>query len=711
MQINRIQFKPKRLGVALAAVYSSLIYAEDQLNRDTPHNHQLETMVVTVAQDHVQSKSKEKLQQVAGATNFISGDELNEQRLATTEDVFKLQPGIYAKSAGNEGVKVSIRGSGINRAPGAHASGLYVLLDDIPFTGPGGTPYELLEPWWLSGVEVYRGANGFDVNVLALGGAINYLSKTGQNSDRSNLRLELGSHGYQKYAFSTAQQKDRWDYYLSVNASQYDGYQDHAAGKSKGITANVGYQINPNVETRFYLRYRETEHQTPGRLTKAQIEHDPTIANSYNLHWNAKRIQPGSTWLANKTTFKLDRDAEFVASLAYHRYPMDLQESPYRTDVTYADLTAALAYTQPYQLFDRDSTAKISLRSTTHRPDSGVVESLRFPVNGYDAGTITRKYSYRGSDNVLNIGNDLAITPKLTLQTSFSAIYTHRENEVYYPYTGEKISEYEWHFAPRLGLNYQINPDLRLYTNLSRSIEPAHPWSMIWGSNHYFPAGSGAASGRQRTPVHLDAQKAHSIEMGGEGESRIGQWQLNLYYARLKNELLSVEIAQNPPFVAESNASKTVHQGIEFGLDTPLIEIADWNVSLKQSYTLSDFYYKNDAVFGRNQLAGIPKHHYQAQLQLKSPQGYFAAVNAEYAAKVPVDYANSYYANAYTIWGLSLGYTPEQHNWTTWLEFKNLSNKHYAATVTPGYNDQGQDIARSTPGEGRSAYFGLNYRF
>ena len=61
-------------------------------------------------------------------------------RVASNQDVLAYQPGVYAQSAGNEGVKISLRGSGIHRAPGAHASGLYTMLDGLPLTGPGGTP-------------------------------------------------------------------------------------------------------------------------------------------------------------------------------------------------------------------------------------------------------------------------------------------------------------------------------------------------------------------------------------------------------------------------------------------------------------------------------------------------------------------------------------------------------------------------------------------
>ena len=55
-------------------------------------------------------------------------------RVGNTADVLAYQPGISAQSPGNEGTKVSIRGSGINRGPGAHASGIAVSLDGLPLT-------------------------------------------------------------------------------------------------------------------------------------------------------------------------------------------------------------------------------------------------------------------------------------------------------------------------------------------------------------------------------------------------------------------------------------------------------------------------------------------------------------------------------------------------------------------------------------------------
>lgn len=47
--------------------------------------------------------------------------------------------------------------------------------------------------------------------------------------------------------------------------------------------------------------------------------------------------------------------------------------------------------------------------------------------------------------------------------------------------------------------------------------------------------------------------------------------------------------------------------------------------------------------------------------------------------------------------------------WQTWLALRNLGDKRYAATVTPGHDSQGADVARSTPGEGFAMYTGISW--
>lgn len=130
-------------------------------------------------------------------------------------------------------MKISVRGSGINRGPGSHASGTHILLDGLPLTGSGGTPYELLEPLWISRAEVLRGANGFDRGSLALGGAVDYITHTGYTAPKLQLRYETGSYGYQKRNIASGQVLGDFDYYLALTDSHTDGYQDTRRAKAR----------------------------------------------------------------------------------------------------------------------------------------------------------------------------------------------------------------------------------------------------------------------------------------------------------------------------------------------------------------------------------------------------------------------------------------------------------------------------------------------
>ncbi|MEN5264335.1 TonB-dependent receptor [Stenotrophomonas sp. TWI587] len=669
----------------------------------------LDAVNVTAA-DATQA-ARRALDRVPGAGNVVDLAQVGQGRVAGTADVLAYQPGISAQSAGNEGVKVSIRGSGLNRAPGAHASGLSVSLDGLPLTGPGGTPYELLEPLWLSRVEVLRGANGFERGALALGGAINYITRSGRDTPGLELHYEAGARGYQKRGISLGGVQDAVDYFIAYTDTEYDGYQQHAAGKGKGAVANIGWQLTPDLETRFFLRYRETDHETPGRLTRAQIRNDPRAANPANVAIDARRPQPGSTWIGNTTTYTIDEDSSLQAGLVYHKYPMDLNESLYRQQLDYANLNGTLDYRRRHALFGHDSVTTIGLR-VTRDLDANVRETLRFASNGYAAGTHTRDFEHHGTDSVLHVGNDLALSETLRLQTGMALIHTRRDVQVTWPATVEKLSERQWDYAPRLGFTWQQTLQTQWFGNLSRSVEPAHPWSMIWGSNKYFAAGNGASTGRQRAPVQLDNQTATTLELGTRGDSVLGRWELTGYYARLNHELLTVEVQPVPNlFIAESNASPTVHRGIEAGLDSALWQGIGGRLSLRQAYTFSDFRYRDDARFGSNRLPGLPRHYYQAELRYDHPVGFYAGLNTEYASKMFVDYANSLAADSHVIFGTRIGYDAPGGRWQAWAELRNLTDRHYAATVTPGYDDAGKDAARSTPGDGRGVYAGVRWRF
>ncbi|PVZ16481.1 MULTISPECIES: TonB-dependent receptor domain-containing protein [unclassified Pseudomonas] len=700
------------LGYGAALVLSGAALADD----DALELGSVEVTAAGLAPNEEQaSRAREALHRLPGASNYVDLQQVGEGRSSTNADVFRLQPGVYAQATNNEGIKLSIRGSGLNRGPGAHASGLYETFDGLPLTGPGGTPYELKEPLWASGVEVLRGANGFDRGALALGGAVNYISRTGLDAPLLGVHYEAGSKGYAKREISSGQVLGDADYFVSLTDSASDGEREHSGGSGQGVAANFGYRFSPELETRFYFRYRETDNDMPGNLTRAQIEHNPHVANAGYLARDAKRIEPGSTWLANKTTWRFADNQRLEAGLAYHDYPMDLREGTNRIKVAYTDVSGVLNYVRDDEFAGRTSQTTLGLRTTQAMPNSGASEYVRTPAGntaGYAPGTTTRHYSYLGSDSVLHLGNELQLADDLWLTSGIAAIYTRRQSDVTYPQGGGSVSQHAWDYAARLGLRWQLSPGLELYGNLSRSVEPPHAWSLLWSSNRYFT--SGPARGLARQGIDLKNQSATTLEVGGRGDSPLGAWSAAVYRSEVRHELLSVETQAATPttsqVVAEVNASPTVHQGVELGLETPLWEGgAAGKLALTQAFTYSDFHYRDDGRFGSNALPGIPRQYYQAELRYSLPEGWYAAVNTERAGRRAVDYANSYYTRAYALYGARLGYASPRQAWSGWVDLRNLTNERYAATVSPGYDDKGADVARSFPGEGRGVFVGVSY--
>ncbi|MES2025849.1 MAG: TonB-dependent receptor [Pseudomonadota bacterium] len=696
---------------AVLCMASGAIYAQQA----TPQVE--DTVVVKGKALKSSEKAKAKLDEVPGGTSLVGSDTVEKGRASTNEDVLAYQPGVFAQAAGGaDGLKISIRGSGINRGTNFFRSGVLFMFDGLPVTGPGGTPYELFEPLGLSYTEILRGANAFDYGALTLGGAINYVTKTGYDAAPFEVRLEGGSFGYRKEQVSFGKVIGALDYYVSLTDSSRDGYQAQSKSSSRGIVANIGYKINPDLDTRFYFRYRETKNQQPGLLTREQIAQDPSQANATNVALDSARNQPGSTWIGNKTTLRIDDVSKLEVGFNYHDYPIDQQIGISSGTWGFTDVSLLANYSRSDTLWGKASNTKVGVLFTKHLDaylDSAVRRSTGINA-GVPVGTLYRHADYGGSDTVLHASNDLEIAPSLWLTSGLSAIHTERSTQVTFP-SNEPYSRSTNDLAPRIGLRYNITPDVQIYGNASRSVEPPNSWAFLTPPPSY-PTGSGPLSGAARRGLDLKDQKANTLELGARGKAGKSEWSLSAYRSLVKNELLSVEIIPASLGVsqvtAESNASATIHQGVEASLANVLWEAGGQRISLRQAYTFNDFKFKNDSKFGKNELPGIPRHFYQAELQYAHTSGFYVGVNTQAAAGNYADYANKYRANGYTLFGASAGFEHPTDGWKVFLDLRNLGDKHYASSTTPLYSvNTVADQARFAAGDGFGAFAGVSYAF
>jgi Outer membrane receptor proteins, mostly Fe transport len=186
----------------------------------------------------------------------------------------------------------------------------------------------------------------------------------------------------------------------------------------------------------------------------------------------------------------------------------------------------------------------------------------------------------------------------------------------------------------------------------------------------------------------------------------------------VRNELLEL----NDRFgndIGTTNVPRSIHQGIEASLEVELLrEILTPNrgnragdrLSLDQSYTLNDFHFDQDSVYGDNRIAGIPIHVYEAQLLYETPSGFYAGPNVQYnLSSYPVDQANTLFADSYVLLGFRAGFR-RTNGFSVFLDCKNLTNQRYASSIdviADARTEPNPEIFH--PGDGRSFYGGVSW--
>ncbi len=695
--MRAIQLPPLRLAVATALLAPATVLAADPT---------LGTVTVQAAKQTEVQQAASALAEVPGGTSVVDSEEVAKGRTATLQDTLAYQPGVFVQSTGgNDAAKISIRGSGANTSPGYFREGIKFLFDGLPLTGPGGTPYEFLNASGVNYTEILRGANAFQYGALTLGGAVNFVNHSGYSAPGLRVRAEAGSYHYQKQSISYGGVEGDLDYYLQADNYRNDGYRDYSLSKSSGIVANAGYRFSPKLETRLLLRYRDETHNDPSATTLDNALHHPRRASATAESSGAGARRPGSIWVGSKTTYTFDDDARLTFGLSYHDYRhTNSPRSPSNPSYwDWHDLGLLLGYDRVDYLFGHESRSNIAFTSTQH---------LRGGVDSANGNKVSLKQvNYKDSfDRVIALGNDINLVDNLWLTSGVSFINVRRKVNIDYavnPNTTpfpQHVDYDNWSVAPRIGLRYEFSPDLQVFTNFSRSIDPPASWEY---------SGSGPTLPYIRPLVE---QKANTFEVGIKGSHGIFDGSLALYRSWIHDELLNVQLIPATSTAAAVtgafNASPTIHQGVEAGLNTRLWDNPQGDlVRWRQSYTYNDFYYRHDDTFGDNQLPGVPKHIYQGELQYQDHSGWYTGVNVQSASRTAVDYANSLYAPSYTIWGANLGYEAPKGNWKVSLDLKNLANKAYVTAVTPVYNARGLDTASFWPGDGPGAEVGFEFRY
>lgn len=647
----------------------------------------------------------DRLNDVNGGTNLVRAQDFSRGTVGTVADVLKYQPGIYAQSVnGGEATRLSIRGSGVVRSGFLFGWGNVLNLDGQRLYGASGNPYEAIEPLAVDHVEVLRGANAFEYGPLSLGGSINYVTKTGYDASPFQARVELGSYGYHREQVSSGTVVGPWDYYVTATRFDKEGYRDNTRSYSTRFVSTLGYQINKNTSTRFFFRAVEQYQEDAGFLTKAQFESNPRQSQFGTQVRD--RVNRGTFVVGNTTKYRIDENSKVEVGGQYDSSPIDTPHGgPTAVFFKFQQIAASVRYERSDDLAGHDSNTLVSFigHHTLHNDWRSFVLATN---------TLSADRPAEQADYTFLATNDTALIKHLWLGLGAAGIFQHRETSVTagQALVGKDIAVEYASFAPKAALRYELTPRTHLFANVSRSIDTPSANSYIRTDPLYVPLGF----------LPLKKASAGTAEGGTRGREGIVAWNVSYYYSWITNELLTVQIA--PMVTTSSNASPTIHQGVEAGLDLQLWrqrragkdpdDEQQQQIVLRQSYTWNDFRFKDDPLFGHNRLAGVPIHLYRAELAYEHASGFYVGANVEASlGQFPGDFANTIYAPAYAIAGARLGFQQPRKGIEAFVELRNAFNTKYAPVVGPIFNAQHVDSNVYAPGEGRALNAGAAYRF
>ena len=689
-------------AVLCAAVLAPCAIAQAQTSNPTPAAvaGQLPTVVIRASSgsDEVREALAAEQALTPGGVTLVDGDDLRQRSVVSLGDMLRYVPGLWVASGSTgDSSFISSRGSNLD-ATNYDGNGIKYLQDGLPVSAADGNNHNRQpNPLAASHAVVARGANALTYGASTLGGAIDFTTPTARDGASNEVLLNLGSHGHRQGSVTLGTISGAFDGLVSAETRRYDGFRLHQKQERSSLYANGGWELGNGVHTRFFATYIDNQQQLPGPLTRQQWLDDPEQAEAAavagNYRYNVE------TWrVANKTVWDIDADSKLTFGLSLENqqlYHPIVYAPPFFSlliDTEQRTLGSSLRYQR--RLGAHDLLVGMNLARTT-------VDGGNFSYVPGGAQTLTTAVANRASSLELFAMDRWQFAPNWTAVYGAQGVSTSRE---------VRDANLKGDFNsvnPRAGLIRQLSPSTQLFANVSR----------VYEAPTFYELQDQTPGGPPNTL--LEAMRGTVFEVGTRGQQELGQkhrwnWDVAVYYTKLRNEILSRDNPGAPGTSLSINADRTVHAGIEalVGASFALGDSRTHRIEPMVNMTVNHFRFRNDSIYGNNVLPAAPKVAIKGEVLYRHAGGFFAGPTFDIVSSRQADFSNTYQVDSYALWGLRAGWTSKA--WEVFAEARNLANKKYVSQFSVRDSLTGASAANAailSPGEPRSLYVGARLKF
>lgn len=488
-----------------------------------------------------------------GAVSFVTEEDLALRQPRSTEEALRSVPGVTVKPEEESAIVANIGVRGLSSADYK----TLILEDGVPiapglFVGNG--RYYNPRAQRMASIEVLKGAASLRYGPSTIGGVINYITKDPE--DGAALSLRSGSFNTHEASLeiggSSPSQEAKFG--AVITHAQSDGFMDKgyemtdvmikagmAVGDNQWVSVKyTDYKNDANISYRgiFLQAYRDGATYNPapddyfltGRRS-IDVNHEWQISETANL----KTLIFGSETYRDYWRYATDNAASVTAGRWI--YTDNLNGNNRSFDRIGLDSRLNLQH----QLFGIANESEVGVRIMNESMDDMTIAATRATPR---SGTVNKDVVDTADSVAVHAQNRFLITDSLAFIAGVRAErYEQGRNDK--RATGNNQADTSnTEILPGLGLTYQINSGLQLFSSIYKAFSPA--------------LNGDALSGLQ--DQRLDAERSINVELGLRGSQNQFAYELALFRMDFDNQIIPAN--SNSDFQV-TNGGKTLHQGLE----------------------------------------------------------------------------------------------------------------------------------------------------
>ncbi|MCC6988470.1 MAG: TonB-dependent receptor [Acidobacteria bacterium] len=632
------------------------------------------------------------------ATAVLPAEAWSGRAVATLADAFRQIPGAMMLDSfgGFEPPRLSIRGSGLQSAPSSR--GLALLLDQLPLgLADGSFNSALLDPQLASRVEVQRGLDGWRTAPATMGGALDLRSddRTWPTDAAAALRTEAGSFGAWRSQARGTYARDHYAASGAVSFQTQDGFRAHSAQRREAMRTALRRRLDGDTEATVAWYHVDARYDVPGPLTWSAALLAPRSVSA-----DARRDQPHRASTFNRVT----------ASVGQHTTARELEGG-----VAWGRTTDGFQQLQANGISDsRSDDVSVHVMAAPHLDVGGATHRLRVAATASRGWRAVKRWrndaGQRGTNfadddlkpftSALQVEDTWTIARRVIGTAGLAQLMARRTTADRLRVVPRSVVE-SHDTLPQAGLRWRFWRDCTLLGQVSAVAEPPTFDDLV--------AVAGPYPNLRRSVQPLATQRAVTAEVGLRGTAAAWAWDVAVYRAAWRNEILRLADASGAARGAVS-AGPTTHAGVEVALRWRFVtEPVRCSLAVSSAWSRATF--DSDTIYGSGRLAGMPPHTGTAEGMVEFPRGTFVALGADWVAGTTwadharrLGYGGRTLAHARAGWRIG-------GRWTLFVDTRNLFD-HRSIASTAGVLDVARVPAATAiflPAPGRTFTVGVEW--